>query len=1596
MNGLSTLKKLFLPLIILFMMTEGLNAQRFSTSTIQTQDFPTTRTNFIAKTPDNRFYDDLQDTDFRVIEYVDGVQYDVSATASVACRDADEKPEVNILLVIDASKSMDNIVEGTGNTRFFYVKEAVKTFIDQIDMVGRTHVSTMVFGFNTVINCPWSQNKDELKDSLDNILFQNATRYLPPVNGDTDPANPSAKIWFDSRPDDMPNIVIFLTDGKPSDEDIINEQVSGESFTRGERAIQDMIDENIIFYSMAIFSNIHPFLAELSFKTNGKDFKIDSPEKISEVYELLALEIQNAQTCTLEWTSPYSCDEQDRNRKVDITLKRNSITSSTQFTANANSIADIERDQESLFFGNPNLNAVNSVLKTITYTPNNLALDIRNIQTQPNTYYQVEELRVDGNVVTAPFQVPESSVLQVDIRFTQQNEKIYRQADLIFDADYCIPSTALFGGIDQVILTSPNAGDINNICDVTNITWTGLQESAPIDISYSLDDGDTWNLIQRNATGLSYDWNHGFTEDKEGVRIKLFKASYDSYLWAKGIGGPEVDSLTSMFVTEDETTIFVSGSYEDEIVGHNGLVESNGQKDLVIASYNSGGSLNWMVNGGSPLDDEVSGIVEYRNQVIAVGYTQRGIEFAGQTNNALQPGELYMFLARLDKNGVVSEHHALGNNGQYPGFNLVAEGARIVGNYLEIYARFRGQYKGKLMNNQPQPIDINSGNWLGVTFTCDLDAQNNIRILSAQTGTRNPASYKIKQYTTPISQLTYEISQISSDRTYDGYTVINQGKRDGVLTVYGKTPSSEDISEPFDIVRPVLEFDIASRPIDFTTVPLLDTDSKFMPTAIVNNSQLPVVINNFFFQPATTVFRILSGLEQADLPYTLMPGESIDLEIAFTPTADTTYNTSLIIESDCADQIQLQVTGSGDCILEAKQLVNLNDYNVGSEDINIVEAIFINANGGQIDITPVIDNPEFRIVEISSRSGGGTILYSAPDPLGSISVSPFDTLDMKIAFNPTQLGLRTADLTYETVDACDDLVTELRANGINAELIVDGYDFGIKRINTVNRAQIRVRNLSNGIVNVNNISFADGNQEITFESSNGTSFQIDANSEVSLDVVFAPTSEGSFSDNIQILQGNGETVTALIEGQGSNPTLDVSFTCPDQPEINQDYEIAVLLENTSEIEGTDIESLALDLASDYKLLQGSGGPVVNQLTDLQIEPLGSQTIYVRYTPLSATPPADALKFVADIAIGNGIDDIVPATESLDVALNCGAQDLLEPFDISYNVMACYEFTAQLPMPNPNSTALDINAANILLSGPDAEIVDQTSFSDRSYASNSTNGTYDITLRVPDNGIYNFTLDLSDNNLSAQRIYNVTVNGQYIIIDTENDEYEDSPGEEQNVLLVADIPALDHSIDELDFTMSVNPNVLYIKPTITYPNPEFVFNASSNNISSILDEWSFESIQLPNSSAAGRTPIAEVPIVYLLGSTTEMNFMFEVQRDDCTRQPVNQGARITTIRICNTDSLMTMLPVNNPTEMEAVFPNPVQGEIEVGIKASYDMFTQIILVNSAGEVAAVLFDGVLREGDNTVRLNLDNYSNGIYQLMLASPANRDSQMIMISK
>jgi len=277
-------------------------AQDFILSRIDTSNFPRIRADYTATDAAGNPRGDLTNTDFNVIE--NGINIPASLVTNT-CDAVSKDPDVSVLLVMDVSNSMNPLNNG-GEDRMEWMQYGGKTFIQNLSFTPKTTVGLTAFSTYTYLKVDFTQNKQLLIDSINALKAGGATYYNP------------AFLWpttgvinlFKSRDPRVRKIVIFMTDGDPTDGDQLEQQ----------KIIDSLKYYNIQAFSIGLGNSVSSaFLPAIARETGGKYYTAKTRGELADIYKLLAIESQTKQECHREWKSKYSCSDLERVRNVKIT-----------------------------------------------------------------------------------------------------------------------------------------------------------------------------------------------------------------------------------------------------------------------------------------------------------------------------------------------------------------------------------------------------------------------------------------------------------------------------------------------------------------------------------------------------------------------------------------------------------------------------------------------------------------------------------------------------------------------------------------------------------------------------------------------------------------------------------------------------------------------------------------------------------------------------------------------------------------------------------------------------------------------------------------------------------------------------------------------------------------------------------------------------------------------------------------------------------------------------------------------------------------------------------------------------------------------------
>ncbi len=458
---------LMLILLIFFIASPVLVAQVFNVYSVNTDNWPTVRAFFNAKNQVGQDYQNLQINEFEVLENGRNMQ----STLELRCDEVDFVPPVSVVLVIDASPSMDE--PGLGSSRKFdWVEIAARAFVDSINYTPRTAVAITSFAGDVVDwtgrvsgTSVFKNNKADLHTYLDNLrtwagrtLFNPA--FLKPGLGAID--------LLKSRPEDVRRVIVFLTDGQPDDD-----------FDKYQQVIDQCLEARIQMYAITIDANMFSDLGYAAERTGGNEWEITDKNQLTSIYSQIAEEIQRRDICRLEWTAPYGCDEASRERDLKVTFRRISKSDEVTYTAPESSIAEISLNNDEFYFGAPGGGVQTH---DIILTAEGSDFDVSGFSITPNNgAFQLSE--------NPPYSIAKGQSKTIQITYTEDPPSESTEYTLQFSSSPCstppISLIAPCGGhaVDKVsILNVPigNPEEFDIDCAFENTTATEISGNAQI------------------------------------------------------------------------------------------------------------------------------------------------------------------------------------------------------------------------------------------------------------------------------------------------------------------------------------------------------------------------------------------------------------------------------------------------------------------------------------------------------------------------------------------------------------------------------------------------------------------------------------------------------------------------------------------------------------------------------------------------------------------------------------------------------------------------------------------------------------------------------------------------------------------------------------------------------------------------------------------------------------------------------------------------------------------------------------------------------------------------------------------------------------
>lgn len=1516
------------------------NEAIFNISGVDATEFPRVKAAFIANDASGKPYKNLSPADFNVLENGQSM----NSTVSVKCIDTIVDPAVSIILVVDQSYSMTT-TNDSGQTRWSWVLEGATSFIKAINFASGTKVALISFGRVAYLRCNFSNNKQELIDSLNNIQVAGGTLYDPPI---LDTLRGAVRLFQTGSPDlNKRRIIVFLTDGDPNDPPKVDSMLSNRLGT-------GLLQNNIQFYAITLAMPMHPSLNRLSKETGGAAYAVYTRRELNDIYSFIALDIQRTQLCHLSWLAPFGCTDVSKFRNIKITFKRLNVTVDRSYTAPANSIAYVYTSESIISFNDPPPN--NSVNKTVTLTARESDFKVTALYTQPPTYFQV----IDGNV---PFTIPKDSSVTITIRFTQGSTRSFRQATLIAEGSPCPPIVSLVGGISQIQIIHPNKGEIFSTCDTIEIKWAGIEPDKPVNLSFSTDQGTTWQLIKNNVTGLKYKW----LPPKEGNQflIKGVVSPVSSYMWLKGAGGVSDDAITSLAIQDDNRFFYVTGFYDNNATFDNKTVNSNGVKDIFLAKYDLDGNLFGVVSAGGFGQDSATGVcVDPLNNAYITGTCFQTAQFGNINPNMPIADAPYCFIAKYPENLTSPLVVLIGPDNIHTGFKAWGLKIRYVSknpdprnqdplNPDEIYVQ--GLYTGSFQSVSGWSLPRRT---TPTKFTALLKSDLTIRSVQLG-GTDYPDYSSTTDFDSDGNR--YESGRFTGNTSAGTFTITSKGKTDGFIRKFGGTPGSQDICDTvFAVQSPKLSF--KQNPVDFNLCTIGERVYKVYEDFLCNTGTIPVeIISSAITGSNTSDFIIGSRLNSL----WLQPGQCIPIELVFEAKDIGARTAQLEIVGTCNTRVALTLKGIGVCSGEVVKKVDMGQINVNTMRDSVITCVFRNTNTNYVDIKPKIKGPN-----ASDFSCDGSTVFLAPN----------ECKDLKISFTPSAPGERIAYLHYDLPPGCEDPVTELSGFGVDADIALSSCDWEGKRILTVNDSFIVLTNNSFLAQNITNIELETADGSI-FKLGTLKPFPIRVASKdtMHIPVTFNPSEELIYNNTILVsVQSLPNKLRAPIRGQGILPKIQTNWIC-DTPVKPGETSIAKLeITNPSKTADLYVESVTFTYnTGDFKWV---GAPPTNFYVPME----QTITFDIIFSPQSSGTRVELIKVRCDAAPG---PNKFPLRDT-SVDAQCDGLGLRTANVIDFKTnLVCSQNVKKLRISN-ESWQTPITVIDYYFIGADSTAfkvdlpidftINPGNFRELEIKFNPTEKkSYSTRL------VLKTTIDL-DLNIELKGV------GDFILFYTETKTIKAIPGTLLKMPLKVKIAQLDNPlVNKLKAEIRFNTEMILDEKAVEFANiPGLTPATPIHQKGLIVLEWN-GSLTTPVD-----VELCKVNLRVYLSQFKDTPVMFKALMDTCATED-NVGATIELEKICFLDGRLIVFS-NTQYSLSQPEPNPSNSNSLIEFGVGLDGQTNIVIYNSIGQLVKTIMDDNLKSGNYKINIDLSDLSSGVYYIIMKSGPFIETKQLVISK
>ncbi|MAT40556.1 MAG: hypothetical protein CL946_13245 [Ectothiorhodospiraceae bacterium] len=1100
----------------------------------------------------------LNPSNFTVVE--NGITRPVTY---VSCPDP-ITPPVSITLTFDVSNSMAIL------NKLENAKSAARTLVQALDFPP-ARVGITGFDDTTYIFQPYSNNKSTVLTAIDNVqtLGNNTDlqgAFTDPVKGALD--------FTENQVGDK-YIVIFT--------DYQQDLSMGQQRAIWERALAEGI--KIITVLVTEF-DVSWSLRNIANNSGGQWYEsVNTEAEAIQIFESIAANlIYIYPECELR----YETDGCEPRRDVQITLRYNGRqdTENRTYTVPQGAITTLEVLPSHLDFGNiPNGTTQQRTVQIRALDGNITVNSIAN---------SVGRFTVVGmGGLTPPFTIAEGESVNVTIEYRSAGPgRVSEHLPITADTP-CQNHLILAGGEvndNPIRLDNPNGGGRYFVDDVLEWRWSGVQSTAGVQLEYSTDAGLNWYRISTAAYNFRRNWIVSNTPSDSCIGLVWLDGQRtlnkdSSWLPTQprdftGVAVAPGGSIMAVALSDGRIKLYYpfDGVHVRTFTAHGGgvnglsfspdsryLATSGGDRRLKVWDI-SDGSLEFQTptfpqpTYGVHFSEDGQYLAGGDNGIVRLYATSDWSEQWSVTGQASADGDVVIdplsrWVASTRGNSVVILDIAdgariqtlNGHSGAVRSLDVSDDGRVIASgsadNSVRIWNTFHWRQSNVLTGHSGtvNSVDLTSGGLQVISGSDD----NSVRVWDTRSG---GTSYTFNGHGDDVrgvshSRLFGMVASVGEDRTVRVWSFLPElaDKSDSNWAIVARVT---------DLFANVPEFDVLQCP----------GETSERRVVLYNTGNQPVAITNALFEGGDPGNFSITSTNTPPPEIVLQPEDSLVFTVEFTATVPRDYDAVLRFETDHPTLTSLTVPLTG-TLLNVDYTISRTEFDFGELyhcTVPVTDTLIV-TNTGEVDIN--ITLPVNELDGIVSLEPGMPIL---------VRVGESDTLVLTL--DPTAYQLIDGTLELESSPCGIRAPFTVKADYIDSHLLVspNPIDFDFTPVGDRSHVTVTVTNPTSIPRILEVVEFSE------LEFSMRTPADVPANippmGDVSFDISYVPTSEGSHSAIMRVISYAPCLDTTFVEVRGSSsrkpeivatPPTFQDLICPDELSTAAD----VLIRN---IGGTDL------------------------------------------------------------------------------------------------------------------------------------------------------------------------------------------------------------------------------------------------------------------------------------------------------------------------------------------------------------------------------------------------------------------------------------------